>query len=403
MSIKIWIASLLLLMTTEASAQSIEPVLGQPRGQPAVEGQLILPVYFYNNGETVETISIPDHLTCRLSSQGDTMEITARRADPVNAASAAIDAKGYLKTLYSLTLPPSLMGTVRLLVPDLGQAGIVFTVENASPTFKEADAQKSSPPEQKDEKVDLSAFIELYQPYAKNISFYQPMYFLVGTDPKNSKFQISFKYRFFDPEKRLVQKHPWVQGIHFAYTQTSFWDLASASKPFEDTSYKPEFFYQTQNIDTGIDWLKGCFLKTGLQHESNGLGGETSRSTNFAYVEPSFILLNEKKLTGLKISPRFQLYVANDDSTNADLSDYRGYWDLRLTFGGATGLIVDSYVRWADAGGSALVDVTYPLHRLLRTNVDLYLQVEYVNALAESLLHYTDRTEALRIGLAIVR
>ncbi|MDA8141694.1 MAG: phospholipase A [Desulfobacteraceae bacterium] len=254
-----------------------------------------------------------------------------------------------------------------------------------------------------DPKTDLSEFISTYQPYAKNISFYQPMYFLVGTDPKNSKFQVSFKYRFIDPAKSWSQHHPWLQGIHLAYTQTSFWDLASASKPFEDTSYKPELFWQSQNMDTSLAWLKGFFVQTGLQHESNGRAGEESRSTNFAYIEPSFVLMNEKKLTGLKISPRFHLFVGNDGETNPDLPDYRGYWDLRLTFGRADRFIIDSRMHWANAGGSFQVDITYPLHRLFGDNLDLYLQAEYVNALAESLLNYNERTEAVRIGLAIVR
>lgn len=33
----------------------------------------------------------------------------------------------------------------------------------------------------------------------------------------------------------------------------------------------------------------------------------------------------------------------------------------------------------------------------------MYFQIQYVNALAESLLNFRDRTEALRIGFAIIR
>lgn len=269
-----------------------------------------------------------------------------------------------------------------------------------------AEVQQDTPsylPAATDQWDEMSKFIDLYQPYVRNISFYQPMYFLVGNDPKDSKFQFSFKYRFFDPAKPLTQQHPWVEGIHFAYTQTSFWDLSSDSKPFEDTSYKPELFYLTRNIDTGITRVDGFFVQSGLQHESNGLAGDTSRSTNFAYLTPTFIFFNEDKLSGLKISTRVQLYLGNDDDTNPDLPDYRGYWDLGVTFGKANSFIVDTRWRWADAGGSVQADVTYPLHRLFRNDVDLYFQVEYVNALAESLRHYNERKEAVRIGVAIVR
>ncbi|MFC1653044.1 phospholipase A, partial [Planctomycetota bacterium] len=113
----------------------------------------------------------------------------------------------------------------------------------------------------------LDAFEEVYQPYIKNLTAYKPTYFLVGTDPSDSKFQFSFKYQFWnDPNS-------WAQGLHFGYTQTSFWDLQSDSKPFDDTSYKPELFYLTPNLDFGVPWLRGMFIRTGLQHESNGRGG----------------------------------------------------------------------------------------------------------------------------------
>jgi phospholipase A1 len=49
------------------------------------------------------------------------------------------------------------------------------------------------------------------------------------------------------------------------------------------------------------------------------------------------------------------------------------------------------------------LDLTYPIHRHVFHNTDICLQVQYANALAENLIHYRDRTEALRIGIAIVR
>ncbi len=101
----------------------------------------------------------------------------------------------------------------------------------------------------------------LYQPYLVNLWAYNPMYFLVGTNPENSKFQVSFKYRFFNPEGSLAERIPWISGLHFAYTQTSFWDLKSDSQPFEDTSYKPEFFLVSPNIRTSIPRSRGFFMQ----------------------------------------------------------------------------------------------------------------------------------------------
>jgi phospholipase A1/A2 len=249
----------------------------------------------------------------------------------------------------------------------------------------------------------LSVFINAYQPYARNLSFYKPMYFLLGLDPEETKFQISFKYRFFNPEQPFAQKHPWIRNFFFGYTQTSFWDLDTDSRPFEDTSYKPELFFQSMNIDTGISWIRGLFVQTGFEHESNGNSGDRSRSTNYIYLEPSIIFLKRAELIGLRIAPRFWAYVNNSDRTNPDLYAYRGYYSLRMTFGQANSIICDTELGFAEKGSSVQVDLTYPLHRLLRGNFDFYLHLQYVNALGESLLNYTDRTEGVRIGLAIVR
>ena len=136
---------------------------------------------------------------------------------------------------------------------------------------------------------------QLYQPYLPNLQSYQPMYFLVGTDPKDSKFQVSFRYRLFGKDGSLSHRLPWVTGFHLGYTQTSFWDLKSESVPFQDTSYKPEIHFLTRNIAGVIPHATGFFVQTGLQHESNGRDGDASRSTNFAYVKPTCVFYDEAR------------------------------------------------------------------------------------------------------------
>ena len=225
----------------------------------------------------------------------------------------------------------------------------------------------------------------------------------MGTEPQKSKFQVSFKYRLLNPEGSLVKDHAWLQGLHFGYTQTSFWDLASDSAPFEDTSYKPELFFVSPNIKFRPAWMKGFFLQTGLQHESNGRGGDLSRSTNLAYVKPGFIFYDPASQYGLQIAPKIWTYVGNDDDTNPDLDAYRGYFELDTKVGKANSFVLGSYFRWADRGASLQLDLSYPIHHLLRDNLDLYFHVQYENALAESLLDYTRRSQALRLGFSLVR
>jgi outer membrane phospholipase A len=297
---------------------------------------------------------------------------------------------------YTLALPSTIEGAVTMAIPDFENTRTMFAVHGTS-SLEESESDELA----YQEFDTLDSLYELYQPYLKNIAAYQPMYFLVGTNPEKSKFQFSFKYRFFNPESTLGKKYPWVKGFHLAYTQTSFWDLKSESKPFEDTSYKPEFFFLSPNI--GVPWARGFFVKGGFQHESNGRGGEDSRSTNFLYIKPIYIAYDKNTKLGIMIAPKIWAYVSNEDETNPDLKYYRGYFDLETKLGKADSFVLGSHFRWAKEGGSIELDLTYPLHRFIFKNLNLYFQAQYVNALAESLLNYRDRTEALRLGFAIVR
>jgi len=249
----------------------------------------------------------------------------------------------------------------------------------------------------------LDSLFTLYQPYLGNIAAYKPMYFLVGTDPAESKFQISFKYRLINPKSALARRAPGVEGIHLAYTQTSFWDLKSNSAPFKDTSYKPEIFWVSGNLKPEKHNLAGVFVQTGLQHESNGRSGDDSRSTNFLYVQPVAVFFDHTTRYGLSVAPKVWTYVDNDDVTNPDLADYRGYFELDLKFGKTDNIVAGAKLSWAAKGASVELDATYPLHRFLYQTLDIYLHLQYVDALAENLLDYTERNQAFRIGLSIVR
>ena len=395
---------LALCFCTIAVAHATEHVIGPPLEPPYFGTRMIFPIYFFNADQDTE-IPLPEKLTCHLSVQENTLSVTALRVDAIDSPLAELRSGGYVKALYALDLPASVTGTVRLTINGLEGSGMQFEIPAEAPTFKGAVPEHAldKPGQPGSEVTDLSVFINAYQPYARNISFYQPMYFLFGGDPEDTKFQISFKYRFFNPEEPFAQRNPWIKNFFFGYTQTSFWDLDADSRPFEDTSYKPELFFQSPIINTGIPWIKGLFVQTGFEHESNGAGEDRSRSTNYIYLEPSLIFLKEASFLGLRIAPRFWVYVNNNNRTNPDLDEYRGHYVLRLTFGKGNSFVCDSQFRFAEKGTSVHVDLTYPLHRLFRGNFDAYLQMQYVNALGESLLNYTERTEGVRVGFAIVR
>jgi len=382
-------------------AGSLEPAVVVSTDSPQAGQPLVFFVYLHNSDDKPVRIDPPGSVVCQINSLNKKIEVTARAIQPPDAASIRIEPNGFERILYSLNLPSDFQGILTMTIPTLGNAAVMFAVGAAPLSSKKPESAASGKITTADH-VSLDSLFALYQPYLGNITAYKPMYFLVGADPQKSKFQISFKYRFLNPDGSLAERYPWVQGFHFAYTQTSFWDLKSASAPFEDTSYKPEFLFQSADIETNLSGIKKLFLEAGFQHESNGRGAEYSRSTNFLFVKPIFIVFNEKNRFGLQVAPRIWTYVANDEDNNPDLADYRGYFDLELTFGKADSLVLDTLLGWANKGGSIEMDLTYPLHQF-SNNVHVYLQTQYVNSLAESLLHYQERTEAFRFGFSIVR
>jgi len=384
-----------------ASAGTLYTVLSPPADPPLAGGEMILTVLIVNQGEAAERTRLPNRIACRLKSAA--VEIETKAEGISNRTDETVEIRGgqFLQQDYRLTVPAALQGWVTLQVPDLDHAAVTFEVRAVGKM-----APVPAAPDSRPDTPNLRSFDEitsLYQPYFGNVGAYEPTYFLVGTEPEKSKFQISFKYQFFNSNGPLVQNHPWAAGFHLGYTQTSFWDLQSASKPFEDTSYKPELFFLSPNIDTGWGRLRGFFLQTGLRHESNGRGGDDSRSTNTAYLKPMFVFYRESSMLGLLVAPKVWLYAGNDDQTNPDLARYRGYVDLEVKAGKADGPVFRSVLGWAAEGGSVQLDLTVPLHRFLFGNIDLYFQVQYVNALAESLLNYQERTRVLRLGFAIIR
>ena len=385
-----------LLFGSVTYAGGIETVIAPPAETSRPGQSMVFSVFFYNPENNPLTMDVPDSITCRLSAGDKTVEVEAHAVHATSEKMIIICPGCFKKSQYSMVIPSLIDGTVSIGIPQFKAAYVMFTVQTDSP-LKKSTGEKTASTEYE----TLDSLFELYQPYIKNLSAYDPMYFLVGTDPQKSKFQISFKYRLFDINSALVKNHPWAKGFHLAYTQTSYWDLKSASEPFEDTSYKPEFFFMSPNIK--VPWATGVFIKTGFQHESNGRGGEFSRSTNFLYVKPIYIAYWPKNKLGLLISPKVWAYIINDDENNPDLNDYRGYFDLEIKAGQADGFVLGSHFRYAKEGGSMALDLTYPLSQFIFKNLNMYFQIQYVNALAESLLNFRDRTEALRIGFAIVR
>ncbi len=233
----------------------------------------------------------------------------------------------------------------------------------------------------------------------------EPLYFVIGWNELiNAKFQFSFKFAFMNPKGALTLKAPFFSHVYFGYTQTSLWDIEGESKPFYDTSYKPSLFYRHEDVyrsDSGEFRIWG---QIGVQHQSNGQGGDESRSLNIIYVEPTFEFSRIWGGGHLTVAPRLWGYLGTPDD-NPDIAEYRGYGDLRMAFTGRSDWQVAATIQVGTSGkGSVQLDGTWPLDKILGRNFDAYLYAQYFSGWSESLRSYDQRLPwQLRLGIAVVR
>jgi outer membrane phospholipase A len=234
------------------------------------------------------------------------------------------------------------------------------------------------------------------------LSANEPLYFVVGSSSErnfDARFQLSFKYRPFDPDARVAQYLPPLSNLYFAYTQTSLWDLGGDSSPFEDTSYRPSVYYKWTGSGRGIipsGW------SAGLEHESNGRDGDDSRSINTAFIKPTwhFDFAHGRRLT---LSPKFYQYLEKSD--NPDIYKYRGYADFQARFGREDGAILTALYRHGTGGySSGQLDFSYPISDKLFGRTGTFVHLQLMEGYGETLIDYNRYSDTqLRLGLSLAR
>ncbi len=229
----------------------------------------------------------------------------------------------------------------------------------------------------------------------------EPMYFIVGKHDRDTKarFQVSLKYRLFDRDGIVVNKIPWLEKLHFAYTQTSLWNLSSNSTAFEDTSYRPSCFWEFQNIQ-----MKKMpdFLRLGYEHESNGQGGEKSRGINTLFIFPAWTMpMGSMDLT---IGTKVYVYISRD-SENSDIEKYRGYADLIVRYGREDSWLIAAMWRYGiDNKNTIQLDLSYPIRKKIFARTGGYFYIQSFYGYGETLLTYNQKQDInVRFGFAVVR
>lgn len=215
----------------------------------------------------------------------------------------------------------------------------------------------------------------------------------------DSRFQISFKYRPFDPASSIAEFAPYLSNVYFAYTQTSLWDLGEESGPFRDTSYRPSLFYRWTGSGRGLnpdEW------RAGYEHESNGQSDDDSRSIDVAFIRPAWHL-DFADGRRLSLLPRFYHYLRK--SENSDIHRFRGYADWQLRYGREDGLITSVVYRQGTAGfASGQLDISYPLSDRIFARTGTFMHMQLYSGYGETLLDYNiRRSTQIRLGISLVR
>jgi phospholipase A1 len=259
---------------------------------------------------------------------------------------------------------------------------------------------------------------ELRQPVSRLFSALDDNYFITGvpSDAKTStnqvKFQLSFKFDLLPNEGPC--------GLFFGYTQRSLWNMWdwSGSSPFQDSNYNPQLFVVFGIKDLGAirslpsaRKLHFFWARLGVDHESNGFAGPTSRSWARLFAAARFgVWFQPGDIVYFTFEPKMWVpFVPGRDADgggNPDLLDYVGLGQLKSEVGWHS-LLRDG--RWQDLNlsvflrkcltgsrGTAELTLRYrpPWHF---TSFSFYGQAFF--GYDETLLHYNERTTAWRFGI----
>lgn len=397
---------LLLGMIISAWADTIRPTLLFSFSDHVVTAGSTVHVTLHalNPGSEEITWVAPKEISAWLRNDGQSVSVNLGATPSYSTEKFSIPPSRFVARQYLFAVPVTFSGEAILDFPKFPGNQKVIEIRpgmvepGAKPESRIARWMRDAEPDGSPKSFDPARFFQ------EHISGYEPLYFIAGTETPNAKFQISFKYQIANRDGWLAQRFPSVERVYFAYTQTSLWDWNSSSAPFFDSSYKPEVLYAWEKVIGGAhDDTFRMDLQIGAQHESNGRDGNASRSLNIAYIRPTFVFGGDKSLQ-LTLQPRAWFYVGDLDD-NPDLTDYRGYADLRAIIGWKRGLQLSTTARVGDTfdHGSLQFDLTYPMMRFFYSNFSFYLHAQYFTGYGESLLRYDQRSSAFRIGVSMYR
>ena len=181
--------------------------------------------------------------------------------------------------------------------------------------------------------------------------------------------------------------------IYAAYTQQSFWQIYSYSSPFRETNYEPEIFLSF-DTDFNVLGLTNRLFFLGVNHQSNGMGPDLSRSWNRIFAE--FIADKGNFMTGLKIWYRIPEDEEEDD--NPDIDKYLGYGQIFGTYKyrkNVFSVLFRNNLRFDHNKSGIEAGWSYPIINTFR------VYAQYYNGYGECLADYNVYANRISAGVMI--
>ena len=274
--------------------------------------------------------------------------------------------------------------------------------ESNQTTLTPAAHQGSSDKSALEERIILERQIQ-DKPFV--VSLHRPNYFLAATYTRNpnrelyesvgrdtpkhyeAKFQFSIRMMVW---KSLLKG---AADMYAAYTQMSMWQIYSYSSPFRETNYEPEIFLSF-DTDFNVLGLTNRLIFFGVNHQSNGMGPDLSRSWNRIFME--FIADKGNFMTGLKVWYRIPEDEEEDD--NPDIDKYLGYgqiWGAYKYRKNVFSFLFRNNLRFDHNKTGFEAGWSYPIVNTFR------VYVQYYNGYGECLADYNIYSNRISVGVMI--
>ncbi len=196
------------------------------------------------------------------------------------------------------------------------------------------------------------------------------------------KFQLSLALRLWSIKGKV--------DIFATYTQRSIWDIYQESCPFRETAFNPGFWVAWQ-VNPKVRMLFA------VEHESNGNGGELSRSFNYITTACLYEPFENWRFGGRA------WYGYYDRKTISRYFHYRGVMQLWATY----------HTRNDRFSATVLVNPTVTFTRFniqaeaswrmaKRDDWIPSLFVQYCYGYGETMIDYNRRSSKIRIGISLM-